>query len=189
MIAEIHTWSKREVFGKTTRAKLNCVNWSSTKPNWLSWQGSDFPNRFMVILHQRIMHIQKHTFCTFPCITPQQNQTDHSLKKLVSLPCPEISFFLPGALGAFFTGIFFVTVMDGFFWGGWFSEQSSSFPSTCFLLQALPAVWLVVFFLLWTASLSGAFPHLCPSGRPRSFLTDSVFTSAGNKHKGKGKRR
>lgn len=96
---------------------------------------------------------------------------DHTLKKLVSFPCPAISFFLPEALLTLLPGFLTETLMACFFSGGSFSVAPCWSGSTCFLLLPLLCIWMWIFLLLprpapvfWAFALLGlrAAPRCTP---------------------------
>lgn len=92
---------------------------------------------------------------------------DYTLKKLVSFPCPAISFFLLEALLTLLPGLLTDTLGGCFFSGGSFSDPPCWSESTCFLLLPLLCIWLwAVFLLPWPAPVFWAFPLLGPRAAP-----------------------
>lgn len=94
---------------------------------------------------------------------------DHqTLKKLVSFPCPAISFFLLGPLPTVLPGILTEALVGFFFCGGSFSDPPCWSDSTCFLLLFLLCIWMPLLSRLpRPAPRLRAFPLLCPSVAPR----------------------
>lgn len=107
-----------------------------------------------------------------------ETSTNHhySLKKLVSFPCPAISFFLFEALLTVLPGILTETLVGCFFCGGSFSDPPCWSESTCFLLLPLLCICMPVLFLLpRPAPLFWAFPLLGPRAAPRCTPLCSLF--------------